>query len=120
MNGVQGPYARRVFVEELGAPEFPGKDTAEGVIGRSGSPSFALPRSVLMNAVPKEDFGGKNSPSHGHADPNLTYAVELVQKMGTNKTGADQRVLKKRTNENPVVYIYIYIYLCVCCLKGHL
>ena len=46
------------------------------------------PRSVLMNAVPKEDFGGKSSPSHGHADPNLTYAVELVQKMGTNKTGS--------------------------------
>jgi len=64
MNGVQGPYARRVFVEELGAPE-----------------------SVLMNAIPKEDFGGKASPSHGHADPNLTYAVELVAKMGTNKTG---------------------------------
>ena len=40
-----------------------------------------------MNAVPKEDFGGKDTPSHGHADPNLTYAVELVQKMGTNKTG---------------------------------
>lgn len=64
MNGVQGPYARRVFIDELGAPE-----------------------SVLMNAVPKEDFGGKDTPSHGHADPNLTYAVELVQKMGTNKTG---------------------------------
>lgn len=40
-----------------------------------------------MNAVPKEDFGGKDTPSHGHADPNLTYAVELVKKMGTNKTG---------------------------------
>eukprot|EP00428_Durinskia_dybowskii_P000774 CAMPEP_0170295168 /NCGR_PEP_ID=MMETSP0116_2-20130129/47707_1 /TAXON_ID=400756 /ORGANISM="Durinskia baltica, Strain CSIRO CS-38" /LENGTH=613 /DNA_ID=CAMNT_0010546717 /DNA_START=62 /DNA_END=1903 /DNA_ORIENTATION=- len=64
MNGVQGPYARRVLVDELGAPE-----------------------SCLMNAVPKEDFGGKDSPSHGHADPNLTYAVELVAKMGTNKTG---------------------------------
>jgi len=64
MNGVQGPYARRVFVDELGAPE-----------------------SVLMNAIPKEDFGGKESPSHGHADPNLTYAVELVKAMGTNKTG---------------------------------
>eukprot|EP00435_Cladocopium_sp_Y103_P063731 s832_g25.t1 len=64
MHGVQGPYARRVFIDELGAPE-----------------------SVLMNAVPKEDFGGKDTPSHGHADPNLTYAVELVQKMGTNKTG---------------------------------
>mmetsp|Transcript_127237 Transcript_127237/g.368380 ORF Transcript_127237/g.368380 Transcript_127237/m.368380 type:complete len:694 (-) Transcript_127237:113-2194(-) len=64
MNGVQGPYAKRVLVDELGAPE-----------------------SSLMNAVPKEDFGGKDSPSHGHADPNLTYAVELVKKMGTNKVG---------------------------------
>eukprot|EP00933_Yihiella_yeosuensis_P061270 TRINITY_DN64078_c0_g1_i1.p1 TRINITY_DN64078_c0_g1~~TRINITY_DN64078_c0_g1_i1.p1 ORF type:complete len:694 (-),score=187.01 TRINITY_DN64078_c0_g1_i1:231-2312(-) len=64
MNGVQGPYAKRVFVDELGATE-----------------------SSLMNAVPKEDFGGKASPSHGHADPNLTYAVELTAKMGINKLG---------------------------------
>lgn len=64
MNGVQGPYAKKVFCDELGADE-----------------------SCLMNAVPKEDFGGKDSPSHGHADPNLTYAVELVAKMGLNKTG---------------------------------
>mmetsp|Transcript_55220 Transcript_55220/g.103520 ORF Transcript_55220/g.103520 Transcript_55220/m.103520 type:complete len:694 (+) Transcript_55220:36-2117(+) len=64
MNGVQGPYAKKVFVEELGASE-----------------------SYLMNAIPKEDFGGPSSPSHGHADPNLTYAVELVAKMGLNKAG---------------------------------
>lgn len=64
MNGVQGPYAKRVFCTELGASE-----------------------SCLINAVPKEDFGGKDSPSHGHADPNLTYAVELVKAMGLNKGG---------------------------------
>lgn len=64
MNGVQGPYAKRVFVQEFGAEE-----------------------SSLINAIPKEDFGGKDSPSHGHADPNLTYAVELVAKMGLTKTG---------------------------------
>jgi phosphoglucomutase len=64
MNGVQGPNAKRILCDELGADP-----------------------SSLMNAVPKEDFGGKNSPSHGHADPNLTYAVELVAKMGTNKVG---------------------------------
>jgi len=64
MNGVQGPYAKRIFCTEFGADE-----------------------SCLINAIPKEDFGGKDSPSHGHADPNLTYAVELVAKMGTNKVG---------------------------------
>ena len=49
MHGVNGPYSKAIFVDELGQPE-----------------------SVLMNAVPKDDFGG------GHADPNLTYAKELV------------------------------------------
>merc|ERR1740138_1426433 len=33
------------------------------------------------------DFGGPDSPWHGHADPNLTYAVELVADMGLNKEG---------------------------------
>ena len=64
MNGVQGPYAKAIFVGEFGAPE-----------------------SSCMNAVPKPDFGGHESPSHGHADPNLTHAVELVAAMGLNKMG---------------------------------
>jgi phosphoglucomutase len=34
-----------------------------------------------------EDFGGKSSPHHGHADPNLTYAKALVAKMGLDSTG---------------------------------
>ena len=42
-NQVTGPYAERVFVQELGLPE-----------------------SSIMNCVPLEDFGG------GHPDPNLT------------------------------------------------
>lgn len=35
---------------------------------------------ALMNCDPKEDFGG------GHPDPNLTYAKELVSKMGLGET----------------------------------
>merc|ERR1712087_18625 len=64
MNGVQGPYARRIFVDEFGAKY-----------------------SDVINSDPKEDFGGHSSPSHGHADPNLTHAVELVKAMGLNKMG---------------------------------
>ncbi|XAR63658.1 Phosphoglucomutase (alpha-D-glucose-1,6-bisphosphate-dependent) [Bertholletia excelsa] len=58
LHGVAGAYAKRIFVEELGAQE-----------------------SSLMNCVPKEDFGG------GHPDPNLTYAKELVARMGLGKSG---------------------------------
>ena len=58
MHGVNGPYAQKVFVQELKQPV-----------------------SVLMNATPKDDFGG------GHADPNLTYAKELVKRMGLDRTG---------------------------------
>ncbi|KAL1556547.1 Phosphoglucomutase-1, variant 2 [Salvia divinorum] len=56
LHGVAGAYAKRIFVEELGAKE-----------------------SSLLNCVPKEDFGG------GHPDPNLTYAKELVARMGLSK-----------------------------------
>ena len=58
MHGVNGPYAKAVFVDELGQPE-----------------------STCMNAIPKDDFNG------GHADPNLTYAKELVATMGLDKKG---------------------------------
>jgi len=51
MNGVTGPYAQRLFIEELG-----------------GKPEH------VMRGVPLEDFGG------AHPDPNLTYAAELVEK----------------------------------------
>merc|ERR1719329_797449 len=35
----------------------------------------------------REDFGGPDSEWHGHADPNLTYAVVLVKTMGLNAKG---------------------------------
>merc|ERR1712125_289763 len=64
MCGVQGPYARGIVEGALGAP--------------AGS---------CKNADPKPDFGGPESAWHGHADPTLTYAVELVKDMGLNKEG---------------------------------
>jgi len=64
MSGVNGPYAKGIIEKELGAAE--------------GS---------ATNATPMEDFGGHDSPWHGHADPNLTYAVELVKTMGLDKGG---------------------------------
>ncbi|CAK7326775.1 unnamed protein product [Dovyalis caffra] len=60
LHGVAGAYAKRIFVEELGAQE-----------------------SSLLNCVPKEDFGG------GHPDPNLTYAKELVARMGLSKSNPE-------------------------------
>ncbi|KAL5827924.1 hypothetical protein ACOSQ3_019769 [Xanthoceras sorbifolium] len=57
LHGVGGAYAKPIFVEELGAQE-----------------------SSLLNCTPKEDFGG------GHPDPNLTYAKELVARMGLGKS----------------------------------
>ena len=50
MHAVNGPYAREIFVNRLGASA-----------------------DSLMNAEPLPDFGG------GHPDPNLTYAHELVE-----------------------------------------
>merc|ERR1719387_592777 len=64
MCGVQGPYARGILEDALGAP----KGTAK-------------------NADPRPDFGGPESAWHGHADPNLTYAVELVADMGLDAGG---------------------------------
>ncbi|XP_022973560.1 phosphoglucomutase, cytoplasmic [Cucurbita maxima] len=61
LHGVAGAYAKRIFVEELSAQE-----------------------SSLLNCVPKEDFGG------GHPDPNLTYAKELVARMGLGKSSSGQ------------------------------
>jgi phosphoglucomutase len=58
MFGVQGPYAQRIFVDELGA-----------------SPD------VLIEATPMTDFNG------GHADPNLTYARALCDIMGVDVKG---------------------------------
>ncbi|MCS6885016.1 MAG: alpha-D-glucose phosphate-specific phosphoglucomutase [Acidobacteriota bacterium] len=52
MNAVTGPYAKRIFVELLGAPP-----------------------DTVINGTPLEDFGGI------HPDPNLVYAAELVNRL---------------------------------------
>ena len=61
LHGVTGPYVRKIFCEELGAP-----------------------MENACNAVPLPDFGGE------HPDPNLTYAHKLVERMqkGTFDFGA--------------------------------
>jgi len=64
MCGVQSPYAKAIL---------------EGTLG-------AKPGSCI-NAEAREDFGGPDSEWHGHADPNLTYAVVLVKTMGLNAKG---------------------------------
>jgi phosphoglucomutase len=52
MHAITGPYAKRIFVDLLGAS----------------------PDSII-NALPLEDFGG------GHPDPNLAHAHELAETM---------------------------------------
>lgn len=59
MHGAGGPFARRVFIEELGLPE-----------------------SCLLRCDPRPDFG------KCHPDPNLTYAAALVKKMGLSPDGS--------------------------------
>ncbi|PNW82321.1 hypothetical protein CHLRE_06g278210v5 [Chlamydomonas reinhardtii] len=59
MHAVTGPYAKRILVEELGAPA-----------------------SAVLNGVPSPDFNG------GHPDPNLTYAEELVKIMWADEAPA--------------------------------
>ncbi|MQM14652.1 hypothetical protein Taro_047588 [Colocasia esculenta] len=52
MHAITGAYAKPIFVDRLGAD-----------------------KGCILNGVPLEDFG------HGHPDPNLTYAKELVDIM---------------------------------------
>jgi phosphoglucomutase len=52
MHAITGPYAKRILVDMLGAPE-----------------------DSVINAVPLEDFGGH------HPDPNLAHAKELAELM---------------------------------------
>ncbi|XP_034771613.1 phosphoglucomutase-like protein 5 [Acipenser ruthenus] len=58
MNGVMGPYVRRILCDELGAPA-----------------------NSAVNCIPLEDFGGQ------HPDPNLTYAASLVEAMKGGEFG---------------------------------
>lgn len=134
MNGVQGPYAKRIFVQEFGAPasalincdpkeDFGGELSPHRgltcchyaallTLGRCPAarrrrllrPPKAVPFTLvfpglfglascspqsqcLLLMCPLPTIPGPDSASHGHADPNLTHAVELVAKMGLNKMG---------------------------------
>lgn len=58
LSGVTGPYARDIFINELGLPE-----------------------SSIQNCIPSPDFNG------GHPDPNLTYAHSLVEQVEKNNIG---------------------------------
>jgi len=55
MHAVTGPYAQEIFINRLGAP-----------------------KESVINAEPKEDFGGH------HPDPNLVHAAELVNQVNQN------------------------------------
>ncbi|GFR42319.1 hypothetical protein Agub_g3226 [Astrephomene gubernaculifera] len=59
MHAVTGPYAKRILVQELGAPA-----------------------SCVKDGEPQPDFAG------GHPDPNLTYAEELVKIMWSDESPA--------------------------------
>eukprot|EP00945_MAST-04E_sp_MAST-4E-sp1_P003710 g3710.t1 len=63
LNGIAGPYATRIFGDELG-----------------------VPAECLMNCTPLPDFGGL------HPDPNLTYASSLVKMMGLNRDGTAMNI----------------------------
>lgn len=56
MNGVTGPYLKKIIIEELGAP-----------------------KEAVMNGIPLNDFGGL------HPDPNMTYAKDFVELMNSGK-----------------------------------
>ncbi|XP_050185594.1 phosphoglucomutase-like protein 5 [Myiozetetes cayanensis] len=58
MNGVMGPYVRRILCDELGAPA-----------------------NSAINCIPLEDFGGQRP------DPNLTYATALLEAMKGGEYG---------------------------------
>jgi len=56
MNGVTGPYLRKLIIEE-----------------------FGLTEESILNGTPLKDFGGL------HPDPNMTYAADFVKLMNTGK-----------------------------------
>ncbi|NXE55485.1 PGM5 protein, partial [Casuarius casuarius] len=58
MNGVMGPYVRKILCDELGAPA-----------------------NSAINCIPLEDFGGQPP------DPNLTYAAALLEAMRGGEYG---------------------------------
>eukprot|EP00980_Cylindrotheca_fusiformis_P008717 scaffold1868_cov193-Cylindrotheca_fusiformis.AAC.2 len=73
MHGAGGPFARRVLVEELGFPE---------LLEQHEENRPETLQSSLMRCDPRPDFG------KCHPDPNLTYAAELVKRMGLKGDGS--------------------------------
>ncbi|EZG55515.1 cytoplasmic phosphoglucomutase [Gregarina niphandrodes] len=75
LNGIAGPYAKAIFVQELGC-------NAD---------------EVLRQCEPLEDFGGH------HPDPNLTYAKRLVDEMKVDEMKVGGSTPVPDTGAGPVV-----------------
>lgn len=70
MHGVAGPFAKEIFIKQLGAHT-----------------------SAVLNATPSPDFNG------GHPDPNLTYASELVSLLGLQADGSLKPAEKQQQDQ---------------------
>jgi len=85
LHGVAGAYAKHIFVEELGADENSLLNCVPKVMCSSIVTSCTKKRGLvlILHIFLQEDFGG------GHPDPNLTYAKELVERMGLGKSSSN-------------------------------
>ena len=85
LHGVAGAYAKHIFVEELGADESSLLNCIPKVMYSSIVTSCTKKCGLVLihHIFLQEDFGG------GHPDPNLTYAKELVERMGLGKSSSN-------------------------------